>query len=88
MIQWEFTLFGAEGDAAKNNNRKIWHFTMVSGKGSGGLKTLLGILDMPTAGGFDTDRALGKEVQLTLGSRNGPDGTEYQDVKAIAPIRH
>lgn len=87
MISWEFTLFGAYGDSAKYNNRKIWYTTMVTGKGAGGLKTLLTIAGLPTSG-FDTDHALGKEMQLTLGTRNAQDGKVYQDVKAIAPIRH
>lgn len=88
MLNWEFTLFGASDDAAKNNNRKVWMNTMTSGKGAGALKSLLKAVDAPTAGGFDPETLYGKEVQLTLGVRVGPDGTQYQDVKAVTTIKH
>jgi hypothetical protein len=86
-ISWEMTLFGATGEQAKNNNRKVWHMTMVSGKGAGNLQDFLSAVGLPKTG-FDTDAALGKEVQVTLGSRQGPDGTDYQDVKAVKAIKH
>lgn len=86
-LSWEFRIFGAEGDLARQNNRPVFYSTMLSGPGAGGLKTLLKVLGAPL-GQFNPEEFYGREVEMTLTTKRNADGTtsDWPDVRAIAPI--
>lgn len=88
-ISWKLVIFGAEGEAAKQNNRVVFLTTMTAGPGAGILKrfiqTTLG--EVPKT--FNTEALVGRELQVTLADRQKPDGSPgWPEVKAMAPIRH
>lgn len=68
----------------KNNGRKMWHNTMLSGKGVIMLKRFW---DAATGGAdmgdqFDSEQLLGKELSVTI-NLNDRGYTEVKAVKAI-----
>ena len=88
-LNWKLTIFGAEGDFARQNNRPVFMMTMIEGKGAGRLKEFakaaLGRVPTP----IDTDEFLGKEVEVVLVERRMDDGTisNYPDVKTVRAVR-
>lgn len=89
MLDWKLTIFGAEGEYAKQNNRPVFMNTMLSGPGAFRLKDLAkaALGEVPTQ--IDTDNFLGKEVEITVASRLQEDGTpsNFPDVKAVRSLR-
>lgn len=88
-LNWKLTIFGAEGDFARQNNRILFMMTMLSGGGAGRLKDLakaaLGSVPEP----FDTDLLMGKEIEVVVAERFNQDGTpsNFPDVKKVMPVR-
>lgn len=82
FIKWEMETFNES--EPKNNGRKIWERTPISGGGAFKLKNLYkaAIGEELGSDGFDTDMLLGKELQVTVGEgRNG-----YMEVKSYARV--
>ncbi len=90
-IKWTMTIFGAEGELARFNNHKVWHNTMLSGKGAGMLKTFYkACKNEEFAGGaFDWSTLVGSEVSTTIVEGKDQTGqpSGYPEVKAIKPIK-
>ena len=81
-LRWELTTFGSENP--KNDGRKIWHSTMLAGKGAGMLKQFYTACTGETLeGNFDTEQLFGKEVVVVV------DLTDqgYTNVKGIKQIQ-
>lgn len=90
-FQWELTLFGAEGELSKYNNRKVNHRTMTSGKGAGMLKTFFkACTGQELTGAYDFSQLVGKEILVTLVEGKTRDGapSDYPEVKAVKAITH
>lgn len=90
-VKWELGLFNCDGDYAKYNDRKVWHNTMLTGRGAGMFKKFVKAAtgEAPAEGrGFDTDTMIGREIRVTLAERLDQDGTvsDYPDVKAVHPM--
>lgn len=85
-LKWTLETFGS--DDAKNNNKKVFHNTMTSGPGAGGLKRLLAATVGPVDGSFDTDALLGKEVSITVvqGTDQHGNVSDFPEVKAVAKL--
>ena len=85
-VQWTLDIFGAEGDYAQFNNRKVWHNTMCSGTAAGMLRKFVKAAtgEDPTAK-FDSDDLIGREIAVTIGHRNY-EGNIQADVKAVQQI--
>jgi hypothetical protein len=84
-LQWTMGIFGAEGDQARFNNHKLWHNTMLSGKGAGILKDFL-TATIGEARQFQTDEVLGKEVSVMVKNtvmENGNPRAEVGSVKKL-----
>ena len=82
-LRWELSTINET--EPKNNGRKVWHSTMLSGKGVTMLKRFW---DAATGGAemgdqFDTEQLLGKELAITVVLNN--EG--YTDVKAVRAIQ-
>jgi hypothetical protein len=88
-LSWKLVIYGAEGEYARQNNRPVFLTTMTSGKGAGILKSFIKATIGTVGASFNTDDLLGKELQITLVSRNKPDGTPgWPEVKAMKAIQH
>lgn len=87
-LKVKLTIFGAEGDAAKYNNWPVFTNLMTTGKGAGRLKDFLKAAGLNTAGAFDTDALLGKEVVAVLVEGKMQDGTpsQWPEVKSVKAI--
>ena len=88
-LQWELTLFGAEGELSRYNNWKVTHRTMTSGKGAGMLKSFYkAATNTDLTGAFDAQSLLSKEVQITLveGKDQSGQPSQYPDVKSVKPL--
>lgn len=87
-INWEMETFGEEDP--KNNGRRIFHKTAISGKGAFTLQQMyLAAMGKPLQGEFDTEALLGKQVGVEV--VDGVDRktgalTGYPDVKRIKRI--
>jgi hypothetical protein len=83
MINWELTTFGKDDE--RLNNKKVFHNTMVTGKGAGILKQFLKAADYDLSSeGFDTDDLLGKELVAVLGpDKENPEMMRVKSVKKI-----
>lgn len=81
-LRWELSTIGESNP--KNNGRKIWHTTMLSGKGAGMLKRLYQVAtlnEMPQ-GAFDTEQLLGRQFKAVVAQ--GDSGfTEIKTIKAM-----
>ena len=85
-VNWELETFGET--ETKNNGRRIFHKTSVSGKGAFLLQQIyLAAVGSALAGSFDTEQLIGKQVGVEVidGVRNGePTGhTEVTRVKRL-----
>jgi len=84
-VNWEIETYG-ETDP-KNNGRRIFHKTSVSGAGAFQLQRLYrAATGEPLTGPFDTEQLVGRKVELVVvdGVRNG-EPTGYTEVKAVRP---
>lgn len=91
-VRWTLSVFGAEGEYAKFNNRKVWHNTMCSGKAAGMLKKFVKAAtgEAPAEGkGLDTDALIGREVSLTITQGYDQDGnvSDFPEVKAVNAVQ-
>lgn len=88
-LKAKHTVFGLEGELAKFNNWPVFSNYMLSGKGTSGLKQLLGASDIDPKSFQDSDMLLGKEVKVTIAyevdQRTGEKST-WPSVKAISKI--
>lgn len=87
MLSWMLRIFGAEGDISSQNNRVLYYNTMTSGAGAGMLKTLIiaATGETPTSA-FNTDDLLGKEIEITVQTKNDPatgELSKWSDIKAV-----
>ena len=85
-VNWEIETVGDSNP--KNNGRRIFHKTSVSGKGAFMLQQIYkAATGEPLTGKFDTDSLMGKTVALTLidGVRNG-EPTGYVEVKRVKAV--
>ena len=85
-VKWELETVGAENP--KNNGRRIYHTTSISGRGAFTLQQMYhAAIGTALTGEFDTEQVVGKEVAVDIidGIRNGnPTGyTEVKRVKAL-----
>lgn len=80
-VKWEMETFG-EADE-KNNGRKIWERTPITGGGAFKLKNLYkAAIGEDLDGQFDTDMLLGKEMEIVV--VEGKNG--YNEIKSYAAI--
>lgn len=84
-LKWTMSIFGAEGNNARYNNFKLWHTTMLSGKGAGILRDFL-TATLGEARQFQTDEVLGKEVSVLVKIRRLEDGKEVNDVGSVKAL--
>lgn len=90
-ISWKLSIWGAEGELTRFNNWKVFHSTMISGKGAGMLKQFYkACTGADLTGSFNLEDLYGKEVQVTVVNKTNPDGTpsKFPDVKGIKPLTH
>lgn len=88
-LNWTLVIFGADGDYAKQNNRKIWLTTMLKGPGAGILRDFSKACFGTAPATFDTDDFIGKELQVTLVDRIKPDGERGNpNIKTMKAITH
>ena len=88
-LNWKLTVFGMEGDLSRYNNWPIFHRTMLTGKGSGILKSFLKATAPDYDGGeLDTDDILGAEVAVTIKHKVDTDGSisRWPDVKGVRAL--
>lgn len=91
-LKWTLTIFGAEGEAAKYNNWKVFYNTMTKGKGAGMLKSFYkACLSKELTGAFAPSALIGAEISATLRQGKNADGspskyTEVQSVKTLIPF--
>lgn len=87
-VNWEMETYG-EADP-KNNGRRVFHKTAVSGKGAFMLqKFYRAATGQSLTGEFDTEQLVGKEVVIELvEGKNRETGapTGYNEVKAVKPV--
>lgn len=85
-VNWTLDIFGAEGEAEKLNNRKLWHITMCSGAAAGRLKQFIKAVTSEEPSEFDTDALIGHECQVTVAHRVDPQGEKRTDIKAVRAL--
>lgn len=88
-LNWKLEIFGAEGEVARFNNWKIYHRTMLAGKGAGMLKSFVkAATGTDVTGSFSTDTIIGKELQVTVktGLDQNGEPSRYPEVKAVKAI--
>ena len=86
-VNWEIETYG-EADP-KNNGRKIFHKTSVSGKSAFQLqKFYRAATGEILTGQFDTEQLVGKAVQVTLVDGTNREGqpTGYVEVKTVSAV--
>lgn len=88
--KWTLVIFGAEGDLARYNNWKVYHNTMMSGKGAGIFKSFYKAATNTefTGGAFAPGDLIGKEVEVTLveGRPYNGEPSKFPEVKAVKPL--
>lgn len=85
-VNWEMETFGE--DETKNNGRRVFAKTAVSGKGAFMLQQIYrAAVGKALTGDFDTEQLVGKQlaVELVDGVRNG-EPTGYTEVKRFKSI--
>ena len=85
-VNWELETFGET--ESKNNGRRIFHKTSVSGKGAFMLQQFYrAAVGTALTGQFDTEQLVGKQIAVEVidGVRNG-EPTGYTEVKRVKPI--
>jgi hypothetical protein len=79
-VNWEVETYGET--EAKNNGRRIFIKTSVSGKGAFVLQKLYkAATGEPLTGKFDTEQLVGKQVEVDMAERNG-----YIEMKNVRPV--
>lgn len=82
FVNWTLETFAESED--KNNGRKLWHRTPITGGGAFRLQELYkAAIGEDLTGEFDTDMLLGREVEI-----NYVEGkTGYMEVKTVVAIK-
>jgi len=81
-LRWELTTFASE--EPKDDGRKMWHTTMISGRGAGMLKQFYQVCTGESLeGNFDTEQLLGREFVAVVAL----DDKGYTNVKGMKPIQ-
>lgn len=87
-VNWEIETVGSP--EPKDNGRRIFHKTAVSGRGAFMLqKFYRAATGQPLTGAFDTEQLVGKEVILELVdgvNRTTSEPTGYVEVKNVRPV--
>lgn len=87
-VNWEMETFGEA--EPKNNGRRIFYKTSVSGKAAFQLQRLYkAAVGQALAGSFDTEQLCGKQVVVEIVdgvNRQTGEKTGYTDVKAVRPV--
>lgn len=86
-INWSMETFGE--DEAKNNGRRIFHKTPITGKGAFRLQQFYkAATKADLKGGFDTEQLFGKELMATVvdGVDKEGNATGYTEIKAVCPL--
>lgn len=87
-INWELETFGET--ETKNNGRRVFHKTSVSGKGAFMLQQLYhAATGTQLKGSFDTEQLVGKNVAVEIidgVNRQTGEKTGYTEVKRVKPI--
>lgn len=90
-LNWKLSIFGAEGEFAKQNNRILFYRTMIDGKASGFLRDFLKAAgsEVKKGEGFDPEALLGKEIEIgvaeKIDERNGQP-SPFSEVKAVKSL--
>lgn len=86
-INWEIETYG-ESDT-KNNGRRIFHKTPITGKGAFQLQRFYrAATGKSVTGAFDTEDVVGKSVEITVVdgvNRQTGEPTGYIEVKSVKP---
>lgn len=83
FVKWEMETFGEA--ETKNNGRKIWDRTPITGGGAFKLQNLYkAAIGEQLSGQFDTDMLLGKELEVVVvqSARN----PEYTEIKSYGSL--
>ncbi len=84
-VNWELETYGEA--ESKNNGRRIFHKTSVSGKGAFVLQQMyLAAVGTALTGQFDTEQLVGKQVAVEVidgVNRNTGEPTGYTEVKRV-----
>ncbi len=83
-IAWELQTFGEPEE--KNNGRKVFHNTPITGKGAFRLKDFFkaAMGEECPATGFDRTMLHGRELKITVGPQK--DNPEYTEIKLVKPL--
>lgn len=88
-IKWTLTIFGAEGELTKYNNWKVYHNTMLSGKGTGITKQFVkACTGQELEGAFNFALLHGAELQVTLkeGKPYNGEPAKFPEVAKVEQI--
>lgn len=82
-IGWEMETFGEAEE--KNNGRKVFHNTPITGPGAFRLKDFYkAAMGEELTGEFDPSMLYGRELEITVGQqKNQP---EYTEIKSVKPL--
>lgn len=81
-LRWELTTFASANP--KNDGRKMWHTTMLAGRGAGMLKAFYkAATTEDLESNFDTEQLVGRELSVIVDL----DDRGYTNVKAVKPIQ-
>lgn len=87
-INWELETFGET--EPKNNGRRIFHKTSVSGKGAFVLQQFYkAAVGTNLTGSFDTEQLVGKQIAVELidgVNRQTQEPTGYTEIKRVRPV--
>lgn len=89
-IKWTLTIFGAEGELTKYNNWKVYHNTMLSGKGTGITKAFVkACTGQELEGAFNFALLNGAELQITVAEGKPYNGepAKFPEVKKVEQIQ-
>ena len=87
-INWAMETFGES--ETKNNGRRIFYKTPVTGKGAFRLQQFYkAATRADLRGEFDTEQLLGKELEVTVidGMDKEGNATGYTEVKSVRPLQ-
>lgn len=81
-LNWTLKTFNEEEE--KNNDRAMWHTTMLEGRGAGMLKDFVkAATGEPPAGSFDTEELIGRELKVVVGQ----DSEGRTQIKAVRQVQ-
>jgi hypothetical protein len=90
-LNWKLTIFGADGELKRQNNRLLFLATVLNGPGAGRLMDLYkAATGAKPSGPFDTDELIGKEVEVVVVERiDATTGqpSNFPDVKTVRATR-